>query len=153
VMIALTASGLEPHRLELEITESVLFQDNDVNLAILHELHALGVRIAMDDFGTGYSSLSYLRRFPFDRIKIDRSFVKELCENPDCLTITRGVISLAASLNMRTTAEGVETKEQLELLRAHGCTDAQGYLFGAATPAAEVGAFLTGWRRAIGSAA
>src|SRR5262249_40207240 len=98
VMIALAASGLAPERLELEITESVLFQDNDVNLGILHELRMLGVKIAMDDFGTGYSSLSYLRRYPFDRIKIDRSFVKELLENPDCLTITRGIISLSASL-------------------------------------------------------
>jgi EAL domain-containing protein (putative c-di-GMP-specific phosphodiesterase class I) len=107
----------------------------------------------MDDFGTGYSSLSYLRRFPFDRIKIDRSFVRELSDNPDCLTITRGIVSLAASLRMKTTAEGVETKEQLELLRAHGCTDAQGYLFGAAKPASEVETFLAGWQSSLESAA
>jgi EAL domain-containing protein (putative c-di-GMP-specific phosphodiesterase class I) len=107
----------------------------------------------MDDFGTGYSSLSYLRRFPFDRIKIDRSFVRELSDNPDCLTITRGIINLAASLQMKTTAEGVETHDQLELLRAHGCTDAQGYLFAAAKPAAEIETFLAGWRRRLESAA
>jgi diguanylate cyclase (GGDEF)-like protein/PAS domain S-box-containing protein len=147
VMIALAMSGLPGERLELEITESVLFQDDDVNLAVLHQLRALGVKIAMDDFGTGYSSLSYLRRFPFDRIKIDRSFVRELSDNPDCLTITRGIIDLAASLRMRTTAEGVETSEQLELLRTHGCTDAQGYLFSAAKPASEIETFIAGWRR------
>jgi EAL domain-containing protein (putative c-di-GMP-specific phosphodiesterase class I) len=153
VITALAASGLPARRLELEITESVMFQDNDVNVAILHQLRQLGVKIAMDDFGTGYSSLSYLRRFPFDRIKIDRSFVGELGRNPDCLTITKGIIGLAAGLGMKTTAEGVETPEQLELLRTHGCTEAQGYLFGEAKPASEVRSFLTAMRNAMESAA
>jgi diguanylate cyclase (GGDEF)-like protein/PAS domain S-box-containing protein len=149
---ALAVSGLPGRRLELEITETVLFHDNDVNLTTLHELRALGVRIAMDDFGTGYSSLSYLRRFPFDKIKIDRSFVKELPHDPDCLTIIRGVVALASGLGMATTAEGVETKSQFEVLRAYGCREAQGFLFGAAAPAADAVRRLRG-RRSVGTAA
>jgi diguanylate cyclase (GGDEF)-like protein/PAS domain S-box-containing protein len=152
VKAALAASGLPGRRLELEITETVLFHDNDANLTTLRELRDLGVRVAMDDFGTGYSSLSYLRRFPFDKIKIDRSFVKELPHDPDCLTIIRGVLGLATGLGMTTTAEGVETKSQLEVLRAYGCREAQGYLFGAAAPAAEATRLLRE-RRRIGTAA
>jgi diguanylate cyclase (GGDEF)-like protein/PAS domain S-box-containing protein len=147
VITALAVTGLPAQRLELEITESVLFQDDDVNLATLHQLRQLGVRIAMDDFGTGYSSLSYLRDFPFDRIKIDRSFVKELVDNPDCLTIACGIIGLATGLGMKTTAEGVETTEQMELLKAHGCNHMQGFLFGAAKPVQEIHAFLDELRR------
>ncbi len=127
---ALAASGLPPSRLELEITESVLLQDNEATLATLHQLRELGVRIAMDDFGTGYSSLSYLRSFPFDKIKIDRSFVRDLAEQrATAPAIVRAVAGLGASLGMTTTAEGVETVEQLAQVRAEGCTEVQGYLF------------------------
>jgi diguanylate cyclase (GGDEF)-like protein/PAS domain S-box-containing protein len=142
VRSALEQSGLSPHRLELEITETVLLEDNDVNHAVLHQLQSLGVRIAMDDFGTGYSSLSYLRRFPFNKIKIDGSFVRELPDSLDCMTITRGIVDLATGLGMTTTAEGLETPEQLYVLRTYGCTQGQGYLFSRAVPANEVAALL-----------
>ncbi|WP_233022268.1 putative bifunctional diguanylate cyclase/phosphodiesterase [Rhodopseudomonas boonkerdii] len=142
VVAALAYSGLSPHRLELEITESVFLAETETNIATLHQLRALGVRISMDDFGTGYSSLSYLRSFPFDKIKIDRSFVKDLVERPDCMAIVRAISGLGRSLNITTTAEGVETMEQLERLRAEGCNEVQGYLFSAAKPAAELGALL-----------
>jgi EAL domain-containing protein (putative c-di-GMP-specific phosphodiesterase class I) len=128
VLQALSSTGLDPQRLELEITESVLLHDSDANLKVLHALRALGVRICMDDFGTGYSSLSYLRSFPFDKIKIDRSFVSDLSEDADAGAIVRAVTGLGHSLGMLTTAEGVETVEQLEMLRAEGCTEAQGFL-------------------------
>lgn len=143
-------SGLDPARIELEITETVLLEDNDTNLTTLHALRGLGVRIAMDDFGTGYSSIGYLRRFPFDKIKIDRSFVSELPYDVDCLTITRGVSELAAGLGMSTIAEGIETAAQQEILRAIGCTLGQGYLFGRAMPAAAAAALLTGRCAAVG---
>ena len=129
VQSALRASGLPPAQLELEITEGVLLADNEANLATLHELRALGVRIAMDDFGTGYSSLSYLRAFPFDKIKIDRSFVSQVGESLHCTAIVRAVTGLAASLGIVTTAEGVETAAQLAHLRAEGCNEVQGFLF------------------------
>ena len=138
VVGALSASGLKPHRLELDITESVLLQDCAGTLATLHNLRNLGVRIAMDDFGTGYSSLSYLRSFPFDKIKIDRSFVHELTTREDSMAIVRAVAGLGRSLGICTTAEGVETDEQLTLLRSEGCTEVQGYLFSAPRPAADV---------------
>ena len=138
VVNGLVASGLPPYRLEIEITEAVLMQNNETTLAALHQLHELGVRIAMDDFGTGYSSLSYLRSFPFDKIKIDRSFIRDLSENDDSVAIVRAVTSLAKSLNMTTTAEGIETEGQLEWVRALGCTEVQGYLFGQPKPAAEI---------------
>jgi diguanylate cyclase (GGDEF)-like protein len=125
----LVETGLPAKRLELEITESVLLQHSEKNLAALHELRALGVSIALDDFGTGYSSLSYLRTFPFDKIKIDRSFVSEMSRMDVCAAIVCAVANLGRSLEITTTAEGVETKEQLELVRAAGCTQAQGYLF------------------------
>lgn len=137
VVGALGASGLAPSRLELEITETAMLFDTDTTLATLHQLKELGVRIAMDDFGTGYSSLSYLRKFPFDKIKIDRSFVRDLSVTEGSLAIIRAVTRLAADLGMVTTAEGVETHEQLETLRAQGCTQAQGYLFSQARPANE----------------
>ncbi len=140
---ALSASGLDPCRLELEITESVLIQDGDAALNTLHTLRALGIRIAMDDFGTGYSSLSYLRRFPFDKIKIDQSFVKGICEQDDCLTIVRAVIGLGRSLGMSVNAEGVETAEQLGLLRSEGCGEIQGYLFSKPMPGSCVTAMLS----------
>jgi diguanylate cyclase (GGDEF)-like protein/PAS domain S-box-containing protein len=128
VIHALAATGLAPDRLELEITESVLLQDSAANMKVLHELRSLGVRICMDDFGTGYSSLSYLRSFPFDKIKIDRSFVSDLSDDPDAGAIVKAVAGLGQSLGMVTTAEGVETVEQLARLRQEGCTEVQGYL-------------------------
>jgi len=143
VTAALAASGLAPQRLELEITESVLLQNSDATLAILHELRSKGVRISLDDFGTGYSSLSYLRSFPFDKIKIDRSFVSELSTREDSMAIVRAVTGLGRSLGIATTAEGVENDTQLELLRREGCTQAQGYLFSAPRPAREVAMMLS----------
>jgi EAL domain-containing protein (putative c-di-GMP-specific phosphodiesterase class I) len=135
---ALASSGLAPQRLELEITESVLLQKDEGNLAILHELAALGASIALDDFGTGYSSLSYLRTFPFEKIKIDRSFIAGLAERDDCGAIVSAITGLGRSLDVLTTAEGVETCEQLALVRAAGCSQAQGYLFSRPLPAAEI---------------
>ncbi len=144
VVNALTSTGLPPSRLELEITESVLLEDNEAVLAVLHPLRELGVRIALDDFGTGYSSLSYLRNFPFDKIKIDQTFVREMMVRPDCTAIINSIISLASKLGMTTLAEGVETDEQLSWLRRAGCTEAQGYLLGRPGPAAKALADLDG---------
>ncbi|EIM29328.1 putative bifunctional diguanylate cyclase/phosphodiesterase [Microvirga lotononidis] len=135
---ALASSGLSPQRLELEITESVLLQDNEMTVSTLHQLRRLGVRIAMDDFGTGYSSLSYLRSFPFDKIKIDQSFVREMSQRADCLAIVQSVANLGSSLGMPTVAEGIETEDQLRQVQAAGCTDAQGYYFGRPKPAREL---------------
>ncbi|WP_409362801.1 EAL domain-containing protein [Bradyrhizobium diazoefficiens] len=135
---ALAASGLEPRRLELEITEAVLIRDDEAALSILHQLRAIGVRIALDDFGTGYSSLSYLKRFPFDKIKIDRCFVADIAESSGAPVIVQAVVNIAAASNMTTVAEGVETEAQREMLRALGCTEMQGYLFSKPKPAAEV---------------
>jgi diguanylate cyclase (GGDEF)-like protein/PAS domain S-box-containing protein len=131
---ALIDSGLQPEQLELEITESVLLHKSEENLALLHELKSLGVAIVLDDFGTGYSSLSYLKMFPFDKIKIDQSFVRELTTRTDCAAIVCALIGLGRSLNILTTAEGVETSEQLTLLRTVGCNLAQGYLFSRPVP-------------------
>jgi diguanylate cyclase (GGDEF)-like protein/PAS domain S-box-containing protein len=142
VISALAHSGLSPTRLELEITESLFLAETEANLAILHQLRELGVSISMDDFGTGYSSLSYLRSFPFDKIKIDRSFVKDLAQRSDCVAIVRAISGLGRSLNITTTAEGVETTDQLDWLRAEGCNEVQGFLFSAAKPAAEVAQLL-----------
>jgi EAL domain-containing protein (putative c-di-GMP-specific phosphodiesterase class I) len=138
VVSALGQSGLAASRLELEITESVLLQADRTVLDALHQFRDLGVRICMDDFGTGYSSLSYLRSFPFDKIKIDRSFIRELGKNNDCMAIIRAIMRLGSSLGMITTAEGVETEEQLAILRAEGCMQVQGFLFSKAVPAAEI---------------
>ena len=135
---ALASAGLEASRLEIEITESVLLQDKDGTLAILHRLRALGVRIAMDDFGTGYSSLTYLQCFPFDKIKIDRSFVRDIATDAGSLNIVRAITALASGMGMTATAEGVETREQLERIAAEGCTEMQGYLFSRPLPAAEI---------------
>jgi EAL domain-containing protein (putative c-di-GMP-specific phosphodiesterase class I) len=142
VISALNASALAPTRLELEITETVLLQDNEATLAMLHKLRALGVKVSMDDFGTGYSSLSYLRSFPFDKIKIDQSFVRDLAENNQSLAIVQAVTSLGATLGMATIAEGVETADQLQRLRAQGCNEVQGYYFSAPRPAREVAAIV-----------
>jgi diguanylate cyclase (GGDEF)-like protein len=143
VISALAASGLAPERLELEITESVLLQDSEATLAALHKLRSFGVKISMDDFGTGYSSLSYLRSFPFDKIKIDRSFVQELATRDDSMAIVRAVTGLGKSLGISIVAEGVETNEQLGLLRTEGCTEVQGFLFSRPRPAQDVEAMLS----------
>jgi diguanylate cyclase (GGDEF)-like protein len=126
---ALDSTGLPANRLEIEITEALLMRDTGVTLATLHRLHQLGVRIAIDDFGTGYSSLGYLRNFPFDRIKIDQSFIRGLSDNGESVEIVRAVAGLASSLRMKTTAEGIETEEQQRIAKASGCTEMQGYLF------------------------
>jgi diguanylate cyclase (GGDEF)-like protein/PAS domain S-box-containing protein len=135
VALALADSGLPPARLELEITESVLLETSHDNVKTLRALKALGVAISLDDFGTGYSSLSYLRSFPFDRIKIDRSFVRDLGESREALAIVRAITGLSNSLLIKTTAEGVETRQQLARLQAEGCTHFQGFLFGRPEPA------------------
>ena len=139
---ALAASGLPPSRLELEITESIFLQDSESNCALLSQLGDLGVRISMDDFGTGYSSLSYLRSFPFDKIKIDQSFIRSLATSQSSVAIVRAVCELARSLGASTTAEGVETDDQLMQIRAEGCTEVQGYLFSKPLPASEIPAVL-----------
>jgi diguanylate cyclase (GGDEF)-like protein len=126
---ALDGAGLAASRLELEITETTLLKNDETTLALLFRLRALGIRIALDDFGTGYSSLSYLRRFPFDKIKIDQSFVREMATRADCAAIVGSIVSLANKLDITTTAEGIETVDQLNLIRATGCTEAQGHLF------------------------
>ena len=126
---ALSHSGLPANRLELEITETVLLQESEKVLATLHDLRQMGVRIALDDFGTGYSSLSYLRSFPFDKLKIDQSFVREMATRSDCWVIVKAVTDLASQLGITTTAEGVETAEQLAWIRQAGCAEAQGYYF------------------------
>ncbi len=138
VMEALKQSGLPPKRLELEITETLLLEKSEQVLASLHALRALGVRISMDDFGTGYSSLSYLRSFPFDKIKIDQSFVRDLDANRDARAIIRSITSLGMGLGVTITAEGVETEAELSCLRAEGCHEGQGFLFSRARPNAEV---------------
>jgi diguanylate cyclase (GGDEF)-like protein/PAS domain S-box-containing protein len=142
IVLALTNSGISPDRLELEITESVLLYENQNTLATLSQIKELGVRIAMDDFGTGYSSLSYLRTFPFDKIKIDRSFIRDLTHSEDCVAIVRAVTSLGASLGMKTIAEGVETNEQLEHLRREGCGEVQGFLISPPKSAADIAPLL-----------
>ncbi len=142
VVDTLRESGLEPSRLELEITESILISDKSRVIQILNGLRALGVQIALDDFGTGYSSLSYLSSFPFDRLKIDRSFVADLSSRQDAAAIVRAVTGLATALGMATTAEGVETAKDLDWLRHNGCDHAQGYLFSAPMPAEEFEWFL-----------
>jgi len=138
VMDALKQSGLPAKRLELEITETLLLEKSSQVLATLQALRALGVRISMDDFGTGYSSLSYLRSFPFDKIKIDQSFVRDLAANRDAQAIVRSIISLGVGLGVTITAEGVETESELSCLRAEGCHEGQGFLFSRARPNAEI---------------
>jgi EAL domain-containing protein (putative c-di-GMP-specific phosphodiesterase class I) len=154
VFAALASSGLSAGRLELEITESVLLHDNAATVATLHQLRSLGVRIAMDDFGTGYSSLSYLRSFPFDKIKIDRCFVKDLSDDDGgSLAILRAVSNLGLSLGMATTAEGVETQEQVDKVRAEGCTEMQGFFFSPPRPIREIERlFLQPVERAVSAA-
>lgn len=135
VVSALVNSGLSPNRLVLEITEAALIDDDDAALRILHELRSIGVQIALDDFGTGYSSLSYLRRFPFDKIKIDRSFISDLSKPEGSSAIIKAVVAIASERNIATTAEGVETNEQREKLHQLGCEEMQGFLFSRPKPA------------------
>ena len=142
VLAAVGLSGLRPHRLELEITEGVLLEDTEATLATLAQLRDFGVRIAMDDFGTGYSSLGYLRRFAFDKVKIDQSFVRDIGESSDSLAIVRAVTGLCSSLGITTTAEGVETEIQRDRLRQEGCDQFQGWLFGRPMPAEAIAAHL-----------
>lgn len=138
VLSALADANLTPDRLELEITEAVLIRDGETTLRILHELRGIGIRIALDDFGTGYSSLSYLRRFPFDKIKIDRTFIDDICSSRGSSAIVQAVLNIAAALDMTTTAEGVETEEQRRLLGKLGCSQMQGYLYSPAVSATEL---------------
>ncbi|UFX41910.1 EAL domain-containing protein [Bradyrhizobium sp. 41S5] len=147
VIAALAASGLSAGRLELEITEAVLIRDDETALAALHQLRAIGIRIALDDFGTGYSSLSYLKRFPFDKIKIDRCFVTDIADPQGSAGIVEAVVNIAAERSMTTTAEGVETAQQQQLLRELGCSEMQGYLFSPPKPAAQIRELLAAHRR------
>ena len=142
VRAALAESGLAPSRLELEITERMLLEDSEANLETLHRLRTLGVRISMDDFGTGYSSLNYLRSFPFDKIKIDKSFIKEIASSAEAGAIVRAIAGLGTSLGIATTAEGVETNAQLDQVVAEGCTEVQGYFFSPPRPACDVPALI-----------
>jgi predicted signal transduction protein with EAL and GGDEF domain len=139
---ALAASGLPPSRLELEVTESIFLKNNELNCALLCRLGDLGVQISLDDFGTGYSSLSYLSSFAFNKIKIDSSFIRDLSTNQSSAAIVRAVCGLARSFGVTTTAEGVETDDQLAQVRAHGCTNMQGYLFSRPLPVGEIHALL-----------
>ena len=138
-VVSALASGLPAHRLELEITESVLLENSEATLATLHTLRQLGVRVALDDFGTGYSSLGYLRRFPFDKIKIDRCFVADLSDTAQGpAAILRALAGLGSSLGMTTTAEGVETSEQVKWVRDEGLTEMQGYVFSPPRPIKDI---------------
>ena len=151
---ALASAGISAKRLELEITELALLQNSEFTLDTLRALRNMGVRIVMDDFGVGHSSLSYLCKFPFDGIKIDRSFVKALPQNAECMTIVRAAVGIASSMRISVTAEGVETPEQLEQVRAEGCTSAQGFLFSPSVSASECDAFMSRYalvREALGS--
>jgi EAL domain-containing protein (putative c-di-GMP-specific phosphodiesterase class I) len=153
IIAALAESGLPAHRLIIEITEAVLIRDDAAALAMLNQLRVLGVQIAMDDFGTGYSSLSYLQRFPFDKIKIDRSFICNITEQDGSPAIVQAVVDIARSRNITTTAEGVELPEQVILLRDLGCTEMQGFVFSPAIPPAELPKLLTPLARTPASAA
>ncbi len=142
VKTALDATGLPAQRLEVEITESALVRHEKEALHVLHALRAMGVRVSMDDFGTGYSSLSQLRSFPFDKLKIDRSFVRDLSGSDEAIAVVRAIAALGASLGMTTTAEGVETAEQEAMIRADGCTDMQGFLVSRPVPAGDVATLI-----------
>jgi diguanylate cyclase (GGDEF)-like protein/PAS domain S-box-containing protein len=150
VVSALAEAGLSASRLELEITEAVLIDDDEAALRILHELRSIGVRVALDDFGTGYSSLSYLRRFPFDKIKIDRSFIADLTKPEGSSAIIKAVVAIASERNIATTAEGVETDEQRQKLHQLGCAEMQGFLFSRPKPAADLREFMDGQTAAKG---
>jgi diguanylate cyclase (GGDEF)-like protein len=149
VASCLGAAKLAPQRLELEITESVLLNMTDETMAVLKRLQALGIRLALDDFGTGYASLTYLQNFPFGKIKIDQSFIRQAQQNPDSLAIVRMVAALGKALGVPTTAEGVETEEQRIAMRDSGCTYCQGFLFGAGLPHDQIAAMLGRQRASI----
>jgi diguanylate cyclase (GGDEF)-like protein/PAS domain S-box-containing protein len=149
---ALQASGLPAPQLELEITESIFLNEAKATMQVLHGLRAAGLRVALDDFGTGYSSLAYLRRFPFDTLKVDRSFVREMMQRRDARAIVRMIASLGQTLNMRTVAEGVEDALQAAVLRDYGCHAVQGFLVARPLPAAEVHGFLADWSARQGEA-
>jgi EAL domain-containing protein (putative c-di-GMP-specific phosphodiesterase class I) len=139
IVNALAMAGLPATRLDLEITEEVLLKDNSETVTMLEHLRGMGIRIAIDDFGKGYSSLNYLRRFPFDKVKIDRSFIRDISSGDgESRAIVQAVVGLATALKVSTTAEGVETQEQLEFVRAAGCAECQGYLFSKPRPAKEI---------------
>ncbi len=142
----LQKTGLRPEHLELEVTESVLAEDDPIVIENLRATKATGIPIALDDFGTGYSSLSYLRRFPFDKVKIDRSFVQGQTEDPGMRVILEAILSMCHNLGLSTIGEGVETQEQLDLLRDRGCTEIQGYLLGRPMPRDKVQDFIDSWR-------
>ena len=148
VLQALARSGLQPNRLEIEITESVFLDGEEPTVAMLHKLRGLGVRVALDDFGTGYSSLSYLRSFPFDKIKIDKSFVDAVASDAGAVAIVRAIVDLARALDMETTAEGVEDDGQLSTLRGQGCSSIQGYLFSRPVAGADTAALIDSLRKA-----
>jgi predicted signal transduction protein with EAL and GGDEF domain len=151
VAAALAAAGLPAMRLEIEITETVMLQNTATTLETLNQLQNLGVRIAMDDFGTGYSSLSYLRRFPFNKIKIDQCFIRDMSEEHESMAVLRAITGLGTNLGMTTTAEGVETLDQLCRLRSEGCTEVQGYFFSKPKPVEEVANMLEGIARQMES--
>ncbi|MES2119631.1 MAG: EAL domain-containing protein [Pseudomonadota bacterium] len=152
ILLALADTGLAPNRFEVEITESVFLDGGEATLRLLHSLRALGVRVALDDFGTGYSSLSYLQSFPFDKLKIDRTFIQNLLTREGASAIVRAITELAHALNIETTAEGVEETAQLMELRAHGCSSVQGYLFAEPMSAADVDKLFREDRDSIQSA-
>jgi EAL domain-containing protein (putative c-di-GMP-specific phosphodiesterase class I) len=153
IVNAIATAGLSAKRLEIEITEALLLHDDEQTMTILNQLRRIGVRIAMDDFGTGYSSLAYLQRFPIDKIKIDRCFTKEVAQNDDSLALVQAVIGIANSRKIATTAEGVETDEQLNALRELGCTEMQGHLFSPALSAPDLLRLLSAHRPKIVRAA
>jgi EAL domain-containing protein (putative c-di-GMP-specific phosphodiesterase class I) len=142
IVAALGSSGLPAHRLEVEITEATMLQNTEAVVAALQQIRELGVAISMDDFGTGYSSLSYLRKFPFDKIKIDQCFIRDMEKDPNAASIIRAVIGLGMKLGMCTNAEGVETRAQLDHLRTEGCNEIQGFLLSAPIPGREIGPLL-----------
>jgi EAL domain-containing protein (putative c-di-GMP-specific phosphodiesterase class I) len=143
VEAALKETGLEPHRLALEFTETIFIEDGEKTLSTLHKLKQLGVQIALDDFGTGYSSLSYLRSFPFDTVKIDRCFVSDLGANTSSNVIVQAIVLIAGGLGIKTVAEGIETEQQLQFLKLLGCKEVQGYLLG--VPAADTAKVIEQW--------
>jgi EAL domain-containing protein (putative c-di-GMP-specific phosphodiesterase class I) len=143
----LAETGFPADRLQLEITETTVMGDVDKACALLNEMRSLGIEIAMDDFGTGYSSLSCLRSCPFDRLKIDRSFIKDLTTSLEARSILATIISLAKTLGMSTTAEGIETAEQFDIVKAEGCGEMQGYFFSRSKPASEISGYFEPDRR------
>jgi diguanylate cyclase (GGDEF)-like protein len=151
VVTALAASGLAAERLELEITETAMLNDTESTLTTLRQLKALGISISMDDFGTGYSSLAYLRKFPFDKIKIDQSFIRSLSDEHESVAIIKAITGLGTSLGMTTTAEGVETAEQLRRLSQEGCDEVQGYLFSKAVPPGQIADICIEVERSFGT--